>query len=112
MIHSVFSVYDQKAGAHLPPFVLPRVEMAQRVFADCCNSNDHQFSKHPEDYSLWHHGSWDDANGGFIPHKRGAKNLGNGLQYLQSLTLKEVNGHGQVGDATPVLASPESGDSA
>lgn len=114
MIFTVFSVYDSKAGAHLPPFVLPRVEMAQRVFGDCCNSTDHQFSHHPEDYSLWSLGSWDDESGAFTANKKGPINLGNGLQYLRPLTLSEVNDSGsdEISDDAPVRSGAEGGHSA
>ena len=38
MIHNIFSVYDNKAEAFLPPFVLPKREMAIRTFADSINN--------------------------------------------------------------------------
>lgn len=55
----VFSVYDVKAQAYLPPFFLPRTEMATRVFADSANDSTHMFCKHPEDFSLFELGEWD-----------------------------------------------------
>lgn len=61
MKHNVFSIYDSKANAYLPPFFLPTVAMAVRAFSDCVNSDDHQFGKHPSDFTLWHLGTWDDA---------------------------------------------------
>lgn len=63
MIHHVFSIYDQKAAAFLPPFILPRKEMAIRTFTDCVQSDDHQFGSHPEDYTLMSLGTFNDENG-------------------------------------------------
>ena len=61
MKHNVFAVYDTKANAYLTPFFLPTVGMAVRVFSDCVNSDSHQFGAHPEDYTLFQLGIWDDA---------------------------------------------------
>lgn len=70
MKHSMFSVYDQKADAFLPPFVMHNDALAVRVFADCCNAKDHQFGKHPEDYALYNLGVFDDSDGSLDPvHK-------------------------------------------
>jgi len=60
MIHNVFTIYDAKAEAYLPPFILPKISMAKRTFSDCVNSSDHQFGAHPEDYTLFTIGTFDD----------------------------------------------------
>lgn len=81
MKHNVFAVYDTKANAYLPPFYLPTVGMAVRVFSDCVNSDSHQFGQHPEDYTLFHLGIWDDATSHFekLDSKRA---LHNGLELV------------------------------
>ena len=89
MQHSMFSIYDTKAQAYLPPFILPNVQMAQRVFGDCVNSEDHQFSKHPEDYTLMQLGHWDDNTGDFDALPHGHQPLGIGLEYIDH---KDNNG--------------------
>lgn len=109
MIHSVFSVFDAKAEAFLPPFVLPKTEMAQRVFSDCVNSNDHQFSKHPDDYTLFHLGTWSDEDGLFTPHRNTKQSLGNGVEYLD---LTHQASEPEDNAPVQILASPESGNSA
>lgn len=63
MVHKMFTIFDQKAKAWLPPFFLPQEGVAIRTFADCVNSPDHNFGRHPEDYSLFCIGSFDDAAG-------------------------------------------------
>ncbi len=61
MKHKMFSVFDEMARCYLPPFCLPETGMAVRIFSDCVNSNDHQFGKHPGDYTLFELGSFDDS---------------------------------------------------
>jgi len=61
MKHRIFSIFDVKAQAYLPPFCLAETGMALRAFSDCVNSRDHQFGKHPGDYTLFELGSFDDS---------------------------------------------------
>ncbi len=61
MIHKIFTVYDEKAKAFMPPFFLPETGMAVRVFTDCVNDPTHQFYKHPADYNLYDIGTFDDS---------------------------------------------------
>lgn len=82
MIYDLFAVYDQKADAHLPPFILPTVAMGKRIFADCVNSPEHQFGKNPEDYTLFRLGQFDDQDGQFLL-ERAKQSLGNGLEFLR-----------------------------
>lgn len=90
MIHSVFSVYDTKAGAYLPPFILPRAEMAKRIFSDCINSKDHQFGLHPEDYTLFHLGNWDDENAQYHT-KPAPTSMGVGLEYVKRVESDQMD---------------------
>lgn len=61
MKHKMFSIFDVKAAAYLPPFVLPELAMAVRVFGDMVNSDSHAFGRHPGDYTLFEIGAFDDA---------------------------------------------------
>jgi len=85
MIHNIFSVYDNKAEAFLPPFVLPKREMAIRTFADSINNPETQLHKHPADYTLFTLGTFDDEIGKIVPEKT---SLHNGVE-LWDYTLKE-----------------------
>lgn len=82
MIYGMFSVYDSKAEAFLPPFILPKTSMAQRTFADCANSETHQFGTNPEDYTLMKLGNWDDESAKFeaLPTP---ESLGLALEYAK-----------------------------
>lgn len=77
----IFSVYDNKAKAYLPPFIMPEQGQAVRVFADCVNSKDHQFNKHPSDYTLFELGMFDDNKGKIAATAPLA--IGNGVEYKE-----------------------------
>lgn len=63
MIHKMFAVYDSKSESYTPPFYDHAEGRALRTFADCCNDKDHQFGKHPADYTLFNVGEFDDNLG-------------------------------------------------
>lgn len=93
MIDKIFTVYDEKAAAHLPPFFMHRTEQAIRTFADCINSSDdnrHQFSVHPSDYTLFEHGEFDNEMATFDLHSK--KMLGNGVEFIdQKPDMGQIN---------------------
>ncbi len=68
MILQVFSVFDSKTQAFLSPFQLQTLPEALRAIGDCCNNPEHAFGKHPEDYTLFQLGSWNDATGLYELH--------------------------------------------
>lgn len=65
MLQGVFSVFDSKAAAYLPPFYAPTAGSALRSFMDAISKADHPFGKYPEDYTLFELGSFDDSTGKF-----------------------------------------------
>lgn len=67
MIYQVFAVKDSKAAAFALPFFLPRMEVALRSFRDAIKDPKHDMSRHPEDYSLWCLGEFDDNTGEMKP---------------------------------------------
>ncbi len=86
MKHKVFSIFDVKASAYLPPFFMPEQAMAVRVFSDCVNSDDHQFGKHPGDYTLFEMGVWDDVNCS-LKCPEGAAKVVNGLEVVSNVVV-------------------------
>lgn len=58
----LFSIYDSKVEAYLQPFFMQNSAQAQRSFSDLVNDKTHAFGKHPEDYTLFEIGSWEDSN--------------------------------------------------
>ena len=67
MIHRIFTVYDEKAEAYLPPFYFQAVGQAIRAFSDSANDPNHQFNKHPSDYTIFELGHFDDQDAKFHP---------------------------------------------
>lgn len=59
MNEKVFTVYDSAARRFLQPFFAETVEVACRMFRQLVNKDEHQFSKFPEDYTLFHIGDYD-----------------------------------------------------
>lgn len=99
MKHLVFSVFDSKAKAYLPPFFMHNEDMAIRIFKDCVNSGDHQFGKHPSDYTLFCLGEFLDHEG--IINFSGPHSVGNGVEYLEfdekvTEGMTARNGNGKV----------------
>ncbi len=94
MKHKVFSIFDSAAEAYLPPFCLPTVGMAVRIFTDCCNNEKHAFCGNPADYTLFELGFFDDGSALF-DSSPGVKVV-NGLEVMRSgeyeaeLALHEV----------------------
>lgn len=58
----VFAIYDAAAEAYMRPVFDVSVGAALRSFADECNREDSMLHKHPEHFTLFHLGEWDDAN--------------------------------------------------
>lgn len=57
------SIRDSKVGAFMRPFFVRSVGEAIRVFSDDVNGKDAEsvLRAHPEDFSLWHFGDFDDT---------------------------------------------------
>ncbi len=60
----MFSIYDHKAKAYIRPFFTPNSALAIRAITDAQADPTHMFHKHPEDFGLYHLGTFDDATGG------------------------------------------------
>lgn len=63
MMVEIFAVFDAVADRFIDPFPAPNVGVALRGFEEACLVEGSQFSKHPEDYSLFHVGTWDGETG-------------------------------------------------
>jgi len=63
---AMFSVYDDKAAAYMPPFFERAEGAAVRAFMSACNDEKHNFFKSSADYSLYILGVFDDATGALV----------------------------------------------
>lgn len=55
----LFSIYDLAAQLYIDPFPAPSTDFAIRGFKEACRNPEHQFCKFPEDYALYHIGTFD-----------------------------------------------------
>lgn len=58
-----YSVFDSATNAYMRPFVMQSDGQAIRGFTDESVRADSEMAKHPEDYSLFRIGSFDDNDG-------------------------------------------------
>lgn len=68
MKKSVFTCYDSKAGFHSQPFHCFSRGEAIRLFSDEANNPNTQLGKHPEDFTLFELGTFDDETAKFDLH--------------------------------------------
>ena len=66
-----YTIFDNVHEAYHHPYSMENDAMALRQFANMAN-DDTQIAKNPEDYSLWHLGSFETTTGecSLIPHQK------------------------------------------
>ena len=84
VLMKICSVYDAKVGAYAQPMFCQSAGQALRTFQDIANDKEHPIGQHPEDYTLFELGTWDEVSGVITPHPA-RKALGQGHE-LQLLT--------------------------
>ncbi len=67
MLMHVYSFYDTASGSYMRPFVAQADGEATRVFMDLVSDPEHPIGKHPEDYSIFRLGSFNDQSGDIGP---------------------------------------------
>lgn len=68
MIQKMFTVFDSKAEAYLPPFFMNSKGVAIRSFSDTVNDPSSQFNKHPADFTLFELGEYNEQDATFKIH--------------------------------------------
>lgn len=77
----VYSLFDSAAKAYTQPFFMQNDGLAIRAFQDNVNAKEeNNVSKHPDQFTLFHIGDWDDTEGKIIQAEV-VKSLGNGLEF-------------------------------
>lgn len=59
----VYSIRDMKAGSFMAPFFLHNDEVAKRAAREAVRDPQSNFSKYPEDFTLFRIGIFDDSTG-------------------------------------------------
>lgn len=89
MTLELFSVFDAKADAFAQPFFSQSKGTAIRAFATECRNPASGLHQHAEDYTLFHLGTFDQANGLLEP-LQAPIHLAHALQYANSEPLPEL----------------------
>ncbi len=63
MKQQIYAIYDSCAGIYDSPHFANSDDIVRRQFQDIATAADNPISKHPEHYSLWRLGGWDNTNG-------------------------------------------------
>lgn len=78
----VFAVFDGKARCYGQPFFFQNEQVAVRAWRETVNDATTTFYKHPQDFSLFKLGSYDDLSGSFESLTE-PQNLGLAAQYKE-----------------------------
>lgn len=66
-----YSIFDKAAAAYNTPFFMHNKALAIRAFQDNVNSTEeNNISKHPEHFSLFEVGEYDDSTGVITAHEK------------------------------------------
>ena len=93
MVVKVFSVYDSKACFFGRPFFDQMEGSALRSFRDAVNDSsnpNNMWNKHPEDFSLFEVGSFDDQSGELVPIIPKSLMTGSALVSLNGSKMEEL----------------------
>lgn len=87
----VFSVFDSKTKVFSQPNFLVNKGAALRAWMDACNDPQSNISKHPEDFTFFHIGEYDDENGTFENLKT-PESLGCAIQFVRNEAINQFRG--------------------
>lgn len=68
MEYKVYTVFDAAVQSYMQPFYAQAKGQAIRMFADSVNDPSHMFAKHPDDYTLFELGVYNDEDASFTMH--------------------------------------------
>lgn len=88
MNNEIFCIWDSAAKRFLTPFFAPTVEFAIREFRAAVNKPGHQFNQYPEDYTLFHVGTWYAETAEFNTHS--PHSLGVAITYVEKKLAEQL----------------------
>lgn len=88
MLLKIYTVYDSKTESYLKPFFLLSPGEALRGFIDIANDKNTAIGLHPEDYTLFELGEWEDSHATFEMHSTPIS-LGVALEFLKTQVPEE-----------------------
>jgi len=78
---NLYTIHDSKAEFYRPPFVARSKGEAIRMFAQGANDKETQLAQHPEDFTLYQIGTFDDITGQI--HHEPHISLGKAIDYVR-----------------------------
>lgn len=63
----IFSIYDEASQAYMMPFFSPQIASAIRAVVTQLKNPESMIAQHPQDYTLYEVGRFDDALGQIFP---------------------------------------------
>lgn len=67
---NIYTIFDTASGVYMRPFFAQSDGQATRSFSDISNDKSHEIGKHPEDYSLYRIGIFDDNKAAITPEDK------------------------------------------
>lgn len=80
----LITVHDSKSGIFTPPVAVLAIGEAIRTFEDAVNDPQSPFNKHPEDYTLFHIGSYDETTAS-VEMLQSPLSLGGALNFVKQV---------------------------
>lgn len=84
-----FTIYDTKLEAYMQPFFMAAKGQALRAFSDTVNDASTQFNKHPQDFTLFEIGEYDDSSGQLTSLKT-PLSLGVAIEFVNSSKVQQI----------------------
>jgi len=69
MLFQSFSIYDSKGEMYSPPFFMVTKGLAIRRFSETAIDRQTSIGLHPQDFTLFYIGEFDDQTGAMIPNR-------------------------------------------
>lgn len=79
---NIYTIFDVASGTYKRPFCAQADGEVLRVFKDMALNKDHEIGAHPEDYTLWRIGTFDDNKAQLVPEDKEC--LGTALEMVAS----------------------------
>jgi hypothetical protein len=92
VLHKVVSILDVKASVYMPPQFVVSTGVAIRGFSDAINNsqNPSDLYNHPEDFTMFELGEYDDASAVFNLHQK-PKLLAKGSDLSEKVQLPSLS---------------------
>lgn len=81
----IYSIFDQAVRSYNQPFFMPADGAAIRLFQNQIGNKDSLLSQHPDQFTLFKIGEFDDKDGSFSTFP--PTSLGNGKQYADKTSV-------------------------